>query len=282
MLGLLEKEEYKLSDKEFIFISDVVYEHCGINLHDGKKELVRARLSKRIRTLKMNSFAEYLDFALADRNGDEFYEMIDSLSTNLTSFFRENKHFDFLNTKFLPNLYETKTKIGSTKLRCWSAGCSTGEEPYTIAITLLDFFENKKSWDIKILATDVSTRVLKKAQNGFYESQRVEPLTGMQKQKYLTKCKNSDKGDYAVKDNLKKIITFRYLNLMEPFPFNGPIDFIFCRNVMIYFDKPTQENLISRYHNVLAPGGILFTGHSESLTGIKHNFKYIQPTIYQK
>jgi chemotaxis protein methyltransferase CheR len=168
------------------------------------------------------------------------------------------------------------------KIRAWSAGCSSGEEPYTIAIVLNEAIKGKGRWDIKVLATDISTRMLDSAKHGVYDSQRVQPVPNMQKQKYLIPKTNRGVTEYEANSILKNTISFRYLNLMDRWPFRGPMDFIFCRNVMIYFDKPTQERLINRYWDTLASGGILFTGHSESLTGIEHKFKYIQPTIYMK
>ncbi len=271
-----------LSEKEFRHISDLIYKHCGINLHDGKKELVRARLAKRIRLKKLGSFTEYIDFAANDPTGEEFSIMVDSLSTNLTSFFRENQHFEFLKKEFLPKLIADRNKTGEKVIRAWSAGCSSGEEPYSLAITLLDSTQDLGNWDIKILATDISTKVLEKARKGIYAADRVEPVSLEQKRKYLTTEKVNRETLYKTSRQLKDAIYFGHLNLMSEWPIKVPLDFIFCRNVMIYFDKPTQEKLVNRYWDVLQPGGMLFTGHSESLTGIQHKFKYVKPTIYAK
>lgn len=281
-MNVLTSQNIELSDKDFRKISDMVYKHCKINLHSGKKELVRARLAKRLRLGKFNNFPEYLKHVLADESGKEFSILIDSLSTNLTSFFRERQHFEFLQERFLPTLMERRRKQNNHKMRAWSAGCSSGEEPYTIAISLLDAIEGQGRWDVKILATDISTRMLERAKAGVYDSERVSPVPTMQKQKYLLSKNTKGRKTFEASKFLKDIIYFRYLNLMEEWPVKGPVDFIFCRNVMIYFDKPTQERLVNRYWNILASGGILFTGHSESLTGIEHKFKYIQPTIYMK
>jgi len=221
---------------------------------------------------------------LEDKTGKEFSILIDSLSTNLTSFFRENQHFEFLQDTFLPSLLERKAKNRDFKIRAWSAGCSSGEEPYSIAITLLDSVEGQGRWDIKLLATDISTSMLEVAKMGVYDKQRVNPVSPLQRQKYLIHSKENNQSVFEAGKKLKDIIVFRYLNLMQEWPINpsSGVDFIFCRNVMIYFDKQTQENLVNRYWNLLAPGGVLFTGHSESLTGIRHKYKYIQPTIYAK
>jgi chemotaxis protein methyltransferase CheR len=281
-VNVLTSQSIELSDKDFRKISDMVYKHCKINLHAGKKELVRARLAKRLRLGKFNNFPEYLKHVLEDKSGKEFSILIDSLSTNLTSFFRERQHFEFLQDRFLPALMERRRKQNNFKIRVWSAGCSSGEEPYTIAISLLDAINGQGRWDVKILATDISTRMLEKAKAGVYDSERVDPVPAMQKQKYLLSNRMKGRKTFEASKFLKDIVYFRYLNLMEEWPIKGTIDFIFCRNVMIYFDKSTQERLVNRYWNILASGGILFTGHSESLTGIEHRFKYIQPTIYMK
>ena len=275
-------DKLTLTDAEFEQISDMVYDHCGINLHDGKKELVRSRLAKIIRQGRFGSFSHYMDYVAQDPSGQAFSELIDSLSTNLTSFFREPVHFDYLANTYLTELIAQKQKLNQQRLRGWSAGCSSGEEPYSIAITLLESLPDRSRWDVKLLATDISTRILKRAQEGVYERERIEPVPAALKNRYLTMTGRSGHKVFEVAPALRQVIAFKYLNLMEDWPFRGPFDFIFCRNVMIYFDKPTQQRLISRFEQALAPGGVLFTGHSESLTGIRHNFRYVQPTIYRK
>ena len=274
-------EEVVLSDDDFCRISKMVYDHCGINLHDGKKELIRARLAKKLRSGRFRTFSDYMEHVLEDKTGREFSDFIDTLSTNLTSFFRERQHFDYVQDILLPRLVAKKQKEKNQRIRIWSAGCSSGEEPYSIAITLLDNLP-KGQWDAKILATDISTRVLETARAGIYNAERIAPVPPPQKAKYL--IPKAEKGNtvFEVQNTVREKITFRYLNLMEDWPIKGPLDFIFCRNVMIYFDKPTQATLVGRFFNLLDSGGILFTGHSESLTGIEHKFKYVQPTIYMK
>ena len=288
---LLQGNKEMLDDAEFQRISDVVYRHCGINLHDGKKELVRARIAKQLRAGGFDSASAYVDHVLADTDSDAFHDFIDSLSTNLTSFFREVGHFHHLSDVFLPALLAKCRKAHSGRVRAWSAGCSTGEEPYSLALTLLDAVERAGapapgcSWDVKLLATDISTRVLKKAKAGRYAKDRVESIPAPMRNAHCLPVGGRARGEepvYEMSPAVRQVISFRYLNLMEPWPFGGPFDFIFCRNVMIYFDKPTQQKLVGRYYDVLEPGGLLFTGHSESLTGIQHKFRYVQPTIYQK
>lgn len=271
-----------LSEEDFLRISRIVYEYCGINLHAGKKQLVHARLAKRLRMKNFKSFSEYIDYAVSDSTGVEFSMLIDALSTNLTSFFREMKHFEFLNNTYLPILKERKYMSGSYRIRCWSAGCSSGEEPYSLAITLLDAFAQPEKWDIKVLATDISTTILGRAKEAVYNQKRVEPVSLEQRQKYLNLNHVHGEKFYEVNKVLRGVVLLRYLNLISDWPIRGPLDFIFCRNVMIYFDRPTQQRLINRFYDILDTGGLLFTGHSESLAGIEHNFKYIEPTIYVK
>ena len=281
MMSTLFAEEVNLTDEDFQQVSQIVYDHCGINLHDGKKELIRARLAKKLREGGFRTFSDYMNHLSNDASGKEFSAFIDVLSTNLTSFFRERQHFEYLQNNLLPRLVEKKSKQNNYRLRAWSAGCSSGEEPYTIAITLLDTIQRGR-WDIKVLATDISTRILEKAKAGIYPAERIEPVPVQQRNKYMVAKKCGSQKQFEVADCLREIIVFRYLNLMEEWPMTGPLDFIFCRNVMIYFDKQTQAMLVNRFYKLLDSGGVLFTGHSESLTGIDHQFKYIQPTIYMK
>jgi chemotaxis methyl-accepting protein methylase/two-component sensor histidine kinase/chemotaxis signal transduction protein len=281
ILDILNQDN-SLSEEDFKRISDVIYSHCGINLHDGKKSLVRARLAKLLRMSKHTSFKNYIDYVLSPAGRHEFSSLVDSISTNLTSFFREKNHFDFLTNIYLPQLCKEKEGSSQQKIRVWSAGCSSGEEPYSLAITLLEYFGDQGQWDIKILATDVSTRMLEKAQMGTYDKERIAPLSQEQMRRFLIANRIEGYKVYQVSQTLKNSIKFRYLNLMEEWPFNGTFDFIFCRNVMIYFDKSTQEKLVNRYWNHLNRGGMLFVGHSESLAGIQHKYKYVIPAAYVK
>jgi len=271
-----------LSEKDFSRISKLVYDHCGINLHEGKRELVRARLAKRLRLGKFRTFQEYMEHVLNDKTGREFSILIDSLSTNLTSFYRESQHFEFIQSEFLPSLFQKKRKLHNYRIRAWSAGCSSGEEPYTMAIVLLEAIQGLGRWDMKILATDISTSMLEIAKTGIYNAKRVAPVPSLQKQKYFLPNRRNGEKLFEINKTLRDIVVFRYLNLMKQWPMKGPLDFIFCRNVIIYFDKQTQARLINRFWDLLDSGGILFTGHSESLTGIDHSFKYVRPTIYMK
>jgi chemotaxis protein methyltransferase CheR len=270
----------ELRDTEFEKISQLVYSHCGIHLHDGKKELVKARLSKRIREGNFPSFTDYYDYVKTGEGTDEFIAMIDSLSTNLTSFFREDGHFQAL-SRIVPALLREEARRSGMRLRFWSAGCSTGEEPYTIAITALEAAQGLDA-ELHILATDISTRVLKKAEQGIYPADRVKAVPPDLLKKYFQIGQGNWAGHYRLKKDVRSLVRFQRFNLMDSMAAGDPLDIIFCRNVMIYFDKKTQEGLVNRFYDKLAKGGYLFIGHSESLTGLNHAFKYLEPSLYRK
>ena len=274
--------ELVLKDSEFEKFSRYVYDKCGINLHDGKKELVKARLGKILRQRDFRSFSQYYDYVVNDKSGNELILLLDSISTNLTYFFREPQHFDFLRSKALPEIIKMKMSSRNNCLRFWSAGCSSGEEAYSIAIAVSEIFNNREDWQTKIVATDLSTKVLATAHNGVYEEKKIESIPYELRRRYFQKGDNRWKGYFRVKQEVRKKIGFERLNFMEEFHFNVPFDVIFCRNVMIYFDNPTKEALIGKFFQNLSNGGYLFAGHAESLTGLKHPFKYIQPSVYQK
>lgn len=267
-----------ITDEQFEEISTLVKNLAGINLHDGKKELVKARLAKRTRQLKLSNLDQYISFVRSDHTGRELISMLDALSTNLTFFFRESQHFHYLKDKVLAQLVQR----GDRKIRIWSAGCSSGEEPYSIAMLLNEAIPAIGNWDVRILATDLSTRVLDIALRGEYSQERFKDTPGQLVSRYFDQVQSDPSRIYLAKPAVKKMIHFARLNLMESWPMKGPFDVIFCRNVMIYFDKPTQNKLVNRYYDLLADGGMLFLGHSESLTGTKNNFKYCQPATYMK
>ncbi|HMK65002.1 MAG TPA: protein-glutamate O-methyltransferase CheR [Thermodesulfobacteriota bacterium] len=269
------------TETDFHNICRLVYDQSGINLQEGKQELVKARLGKRIRHGNFRSFREYYDFVVNDSSGEELIQLLDSISTNFTHFFRENQHFDYLRTELIPFLRTAKGR-SKRKIRVWSAGCSTGEEPYTIAITLLEAKESYSDWEPEILATDISTKVLNSAQSGIYSCQKVQSLSREVLKKYFLRGDNQWRDFVKVKPEVKRAVTFRRFNLMGSLPEAEPFDCIFCRNVMIYFDKETRNALIQRFYNHLEKEGVLFIGHSESLTGMKHSFQYVRPAIYKK
>jgi chemotaxis protein methyltransferase CheR len=268
----------ELAEAQLEKISKLVKSMSGISLHDGKKELVKARLGKRLRKLGMNSFDQYIDHVSHDSSGMELTAMLDAISTNLTSFFRESEHFDYIASEVFTKLVAS----GQRRLRIWSAGCSTGEEPYSIAITATEKIPDLDRWDARVLATDLSTNVLRQAMDACYASKKLESMAPQLRQKHFEIEQNGRERNYRVAEHIRRITTFAHLNLMGTWPMRGPFDVIFCRNVMIYFDKPTRDKLVRRYWDLLAPGGTLLIGHSESLTGIQHKFKYVRPTIYKK
>lgn len=271
-----------LSDQLFERYSRLVYQECGINLHSGKKELLQARLNKRLRATGIASYREYYDYITSPHNNGEIVHFLDCISTNLTYFFREPKHFEFLDRIALPELILNKTKEHSLRIRIWSAGCSTGEEPYSLAMSVLAHLNDPGKWDFKILATDISTRVLQVGIKGVYPKAKVEKVPKDLLRAYFRKQSQQDGDGFVASPLLKDSITFRRLNLQEAYPFSGPFDFIFCRNVMIYFDKETQQHLVQKMANYLSPGGYMMVGHSESLTGLHHPLTYVQPSVYKK
>jgi chemotaxis protein methyltransferase CheR len=269
--------EMAISTEEFQRFRTLIYDESGISLNDQKQGLVASRLSKRVRQLGLTSFSEYYDRLIHDASREEFTQMLDLISTNKTDFFREPKHFDFLRTQVLPSLAREK------HVRIWSSACSTGEEPYTIAMTLYDGVSDPTQWDCKILASDLSTRVLAKAAAGVYDADRVHDVPPDVVQRHFLRGRGKNDGQLRVKPHLSAMVQFRRLNLMDDhFPIKSPLDVIFCRNVMIYFDRPTQEQLVNKFHRYLKPGGHLFIGHSESLQWVNHPFRTVAPTIYRK
>jgi chemotaxis protein methyltransferase CheR len=266
----------ELNEKHFKKVSQLVYRFSGINLKDGKEALVRARLMKRLRALGMGSFEEYLKYIERDdRGGEELGCMIDVMTTNKTSFFREVEHFNYLRENILPELK-------GQRLRFWSAACSSGEEPFSLAILLMENVPQIKTMDVRILATDISANMLHKARRGVYEEGTLRDVPRPLLQKYFIKVQKQQPLAYQVKDDVSSIVQLTWLNLMDSWPMKGLFNVIFCRNVMIYFDRPTQQKLINRFWELIEPGGYLFVGHSESLSAISHKFKYIRPATYRK
>lgn len=273
----LDVSSPELSAAQFQKISRMVYQVCGINLQPGKEGLIKSRLIRRLSTLGLHDFDAYLTHVAHDKSGRELTTMIDALTTNKTSFFREAQHFDYLREQILPKL-----KAGARRARIWSAGCSSGEEPYTLGIVLREAWPDLDRRDVKILATDISTKILKRAREAVYDQETVATMPPALVQKYFTCLPDQPVRRYRVKEQVTALVKFAQLNLMGEWPMQGPFDMIFCRNAMIYFDKPTQQELVQRYWELLAPGGHLFIGHSESLTSCSKQFRYVQPALYVK
>ncbi len=263
--------------KTFNRFRELVHAKSGISLGDQKETLVSARISRRMRELRLERYEEYYDAVVRDASGQELVQLIDSISTNVTSFFREPAHFDLLG-----ELLAKWKAAGQSRFRIWCAAASTGEEPYTMAIAVAESIGDCDV-DAKILATDISTRALQRCKDGYYGQQQVNTISAEFLRKYFEQTHRDGSIAYEVKDILRAYLVFRRLNLSTPpFPMKGPLDVVFCRNVMIYFDRPTRERLIEEIYRLLKPGGYLMVGHSESLTGLSSPFKVVKPSIYVK
>ncbi len=280
-LGRLVPRTADLTRRQFAQISALVKSACGLNLRDRKRDLVKARLHKRLRQLHLDSFKEYLDYLQSDTSADELVAMLDALVTNVTSFFRQADQFEYLSRVVLGRKIADTGKAGR-RLRIWSAGCSSGEEAYSIAIATAETIPHIELWDAAILATDLSTGVLRRANEGLYAAEDLRPIPLHLRGKYFTRTQARPKELYRAKENIRLLLHFRRLNLIRPWPMRRTFDVIFCRNVMIYFDKPTQDRLIQRFREALAPDGTMFIGHSESLANPEYRFRYVKPGIYEK
>lgn len=266
----------EIKDEEFYAITSYIKDTYGVNL-TKKKPLIEGRLSNYITDLGFNSYMEYFQHAKSDKTGDEMTMLLNKLTTNHTYFFRENEHFEFYKNIILPWVDK---ELSSKDLRVWSAGCSSGQEPYTLSMINLDYLGSSAgSWDHTILASDISNKVLDIGKKGIYTREELSDVPHSWTEKYFTSLGDSS---FAVSDKLRKSVAFRNFNLLSPFNFKKPFHTIFCRNVMIYFDTPTKNDIVNKFYNSLLPGGYFMIGHSESLSACDHKFKYIQPSIYQK
>jgi chemotaxis protein methyltransferase CheR len=271
-----------LRTEDFNFISKLVYIHSRIYLGIDKKALVTARLTKRLAQLGFSSFQSYCAHLTAPEGKAEIPHLIDLITTNFTHFFREPKHFEYLYDQILPEWSKRMTHHRAP-IRIWSAGCSTGEEPYSIAILLANYFQNQSPVSWQVLATDLSTRVLHHAEQGVYRSSQVRKVKTEWLRQYFRKGIDRWEGFYRVKPALRSQIQFEHTNLFQPtYPFRPGFHVIFCRNVMIYFNRETQQELFTRLSRLLVPGGFLIVGHSEGLTTLKHSLTKVYPSIVQK
>lgn len=270
-----------ISNQEFAQLRDLIHRRFGINLTEQKRSLLVGRLQKLMRQLGLSTFQQYYDYLVKDKTETALGELVDLISTNHTYFNREKDHFDYFYQTALPAVVEKLKKSNSKDLRIWCAGCSSGEEPYTLLMLMMEYFGAEySSWNAGILATDISDRALSIARRGVYSKDRVDQLPEHLRRKYFTPAGTQE---MAVIDKVKKEATFRRFNLMNTrFPFKNPFQMIFCRNVMIYFDQPTREALVSRYHQHTEPGGYLFIGHSETLGRSQDRYRYLKPALYQK
>jgi len=272
----------ELSDRLYYEFAKIVYDGAGISLGDAKRELVRSRLLERLQALNLFSFEHYHHLITrCDPEGEELANMLDAISTNKTDFFRESRHFLFLAETVMPVLIDKYKRAGARRIRFWSAGCSSGEEPYTMAMVLRDALDESRRWDARILATDISTAMLRTAAEGRYEESKVKPVPSRMRLANLTRETTLEGVFYRVRPELKRMVVFRKLNLTsEKHPFSGRFDVVFCRNVMIYFDRPTQQELVNKFYQYTRPGGYLFIGQSENLNALRTPFRFVKPTIY--
>jgi len=274
--------EFAFSGEEFEYISSLVYERSGIVLSAHKKDMVYTRLARRLRSLGLHSFRGYCALIQSEAGTDEIGPLINAITTNLTKFFRENHHFDHLRQVVLRELADVSAGGQSRRVRIWSAGCSSGEEPYSIAMTLAEALPNLTQWNARVLATDLDTSMVAKASAATYPASSLADVAPGIRAKYLERGKRGAESDFVVVERLRRLITFKQLNLLGPWPMKGPFDAIFCRNVMIYFDAPTKTELVRRFANLLKPQGWLYVGHSESLLDDQTCFKLTGRTIYRK
>ncbi|MFO7838405.1 MAG: CheR family methyltransferase [Desulfosalsimonadaceae bacterium] len=265
-----------LDHKTFRQFAELIYKEAGIHLAEHKQALVSARLGKRMRALDIHDYEQYYTYVQKDQSQAELSQLLDAISTNVTFFYREADHFDILS-----DIVQRWEAAGQKRFRLWCAAASTGEEPYTIALTLTEALQDLR--DVKLLATDISTSVLEVAVKGEYEAKKLEKISRGLVQKHFSPVRTKDGKVYRVKKHIKDMITFTWLNLSAPpFPMRGPLDVIFCRNVMIYFDNAVRQRLLDEIHRLLKPGGYLMVGHAESLSGLKSGFKSVRPSVYKK
>ncbi len=265
-----------ISPSDFTRLVTFIRSKYGINL-EKKQHLIQARLSDVIIADGFTSFSDYTNHIITHQNEKDIETMLNVLTTNYTYFMRETAHFDYFRDTILPWLEQTKK---NKVLSIWSAGCALGQEPYTLSMILKDHFRNKPGWDTRILATDISIKALNQASRGIYSEETIATLPSTWKNHYFTKVHGSD--EYSVNAELKSNVIFRHFNLMDPISFKLKFDVIFCRNVMIYFDKETRDDLTARYFNATAPGGYLFVGHSEGFTTSNNGYQYVMPAAYRK
>jgi chemotaxis protein methyltransferase CheR len=270
--------EFEFGNEDFEALRKLVKQITGINLSDQKRELVYGRLARRLRALHLKSFAEYREL-LAQDGGREIVQFCNAITTNLTAFFREPHHFDYLRDHVLLPMVNSGA---ARRLRIWSAGCSTGEEAYSLAMTVLESVPDLRRWDVRILATDLDSDVLERGRRGVYAEDRFKNVTLQRRSRFFIERRERDGLYYEATPELKSLISFKQLNLMHPMPMRGPLDAIFCRNVVIYFDKDTQRDLFARVAQLQRPGDLLFLGHSESLFKVSDDYALIGKTVYRR
>jgi chemotaxis protein methyltransferase CheR len=272
-----------VSDEEFTLIQSLIKAQTGIALSEHKRSLVASRLGRRLRALGLPSLRTYYDYLMGPNGTAEMENFVNAMTTNKTDFFREPAHFEFLEREVLPGLMARALRTGERRIRIWSAGCSTGEEPYTISLALCETLGKMLAWDVRILASDIDTEVLRRASEAIYPQERASEIPTALLQRYFLRGTGSNAGLVKVGREIRSLVTFRRINLLEePWPIRTLFDCIFCRNVIIYFDRTTQCRLMSRFAATLKDDGYLFLGHSESLHGVSDQFGVLRNTIYRK
>ena len=275
------ERNHTLSGNDFTRLSSFIYEQCGIKMPPAKKTMLEARLQKRLRALSLPSFSDYCEYLFSQEGlKNELIMMVDLVTTNKTDFFREPDHFSYLVHTVIP---EWRNKTGGRRpLNVWSAGCSTGEEPYTLAMVLNEVAASQDGFSYQIMATDISTRVLEKARKAVYDEDRIDPVPMQLRRKYLLRSKDRTSPQVRIVPELRSRVRFGRLNFMDSdFGFRDKLDIIFCRNVIIYFDRKTQERLLNKFHGHLSAGGWIFMGHSETLNGLDVPLVQVHPTVYR-
>lgn len=270
---------YELSQTDFDELRGLVKTYTGISLSETKRELVKRRFTPRLRALGLDGFDAYIRYVHAYPE-DELMEFASAITTNLTSFFRERHHFDYLTSEVVPQLLQSNRS--TRRIRVWCSAASTGQEPYSIAMTLLDAIPDINAWDLRILATDIDRACLERADSGIYDLGEIEQVSSALRARWFLRGTGSNAGKAKVRDALKRFVQFRPLNLIGSWPISGPVDVIFCRNVFIYFDKAQQKQIMDRYSRLQAPGAYLFLGHSESLHNLSRDYRLVAHTVYRR
>ncbi len=271
----------EITNEEFNLIRNLIYKNIGINLTEEKRTLVNGRLQKILKRLQLNSFKQYYDYILSDKTGEAISELANTISTNHTFFGREIDHFNYFLEVVLPEIESKAKSSNSRDIRIWSAGCSSGEEPYTLVMLMMEYFgKDYSKWTAGVLATDISLDALSKAKLAIYPDEKVKPMPDHLRKKYFNKLPS---GDWEIIDSVKREVIFKRFNLMnDVFPFKKSFDVIFCRNVMIYFDNTTRKTLVEKFYKSTVNGGYLFIGHSETISRDDTNYNYIKPAVYKK
>lgn len=274
--------EFEYTDSDYYRLSELAHKYAGINFMEAKRELVYGRLQKRVRSHNMKSFKQYCDYLEADQSSDEMRHFINAITTNVTSFFRENHHFEYLYNVIFPEIVLENEEVSKRTLRIWSAGCSSGKEPYSIAMVLRECIPDIDSWDARILATDLDSDILSVAKQGVYPADQIDGISPERRKRWFKRGQGANANTVRIDSAVRDLVHFKQLNLIDDWPMKGVFDCVFYRNVAIYFARESQIQIVDRIANHLKTGGYLIVGHSESLFGVTKRFESIGHTIYRK